>query len=167
MIELGTSFNPDENLFQYRFPRSNGNKDRLEGWNNEYYRWWYDEYCYEKSIAGWLEDPKAAFNFLTKWQPQRLASSKLIEAAVCSPNIGVSRLMVEKRPLTRRQFALAIAHPKLSVFDLFDAEGVTEGELEKYKQAQLRNGMILEEVNFAMEEARALVRDRKPYLSIA
>ena|ERR1035437_2426784 len=144
-------------IFTFRFPR-NGTKDRVNAWKREYHNWW-DGYYSDEAENDWLTNPLLAESALLHHD----YSHKTIEAAVNSPRIEVSRMAVRLQKLNVEDLAVALAHPRISVFDLFDAEDADpEGE-RKYRDDQIRLGMTVDETADALVTAREIVRLRQAF----
>jgi hypothetical protein len=145
----------DIDYFAFRFPR-NGDDKRKKAWEERFERWWLRNYKYFLNFHSWLRSRLGAAFALTC----RL-DEDLVEAAVNNPDLQISRLAVEKRRLSKHHFALAIAHPKLSVFAPFDAEDIDPAEQDRYIEMQRTHGVPQEEIGGAFEEARQIIASKR------
>lgn len=151
----------NEPCFPFRFPR-NGTGERRRAWERSYQNWWTCNYgsVIDFPENGWLKDAKKAKKFLSS---SSFCPSRTMWVAVVDPNEEISRLAVQNRKLCIEDFAAALAHPKISVFDLFDAEiADPEGE-QKYRDDQIRLGMTVDEAADALILARDIVKKRQVF----
>jgi hypothetical protein len=149
--------------FPYRFPQY-GTDERKNAWKGEYKDWWKRQYRREIGAAenGWLTNSHLAEAALSRHN----LAPRMIEAAVNSPDLDISRLTVRKQRLSIDDFAAALAHPRNSVFDLFDEEDADPDEQQRYldDQARLRTdegpNAVLDYLIEALKQARKIVASR-------
>lgn len=153
----------ERTYFAYRFPRY-GTDERKRAWTEEYKKWWRGRYEKEVGEAeyGWLTNPHLAESVLSHHN----LSPRMIEAAVNSSELEVSQLAVRQQKLSIRNFALALSHPLISVFDLFDAEELDPKFQEKYVDDQLRLGMTGVELAKSFKLAKKIVASRSQVFTI-
>jgi hypothetical protein len=155
--------------FEYRYPLS-GTPERKNAWTEEYKRWWKAQYRREIAAAGdgWLTHAFLGEVALSHHNlPQQL-----IEAAVTSPELSVSRSAVRQQRLSVKNLAEALAHPMISVFDLFDEENADPDGERKYLDDQVRlrsdedPNTVIEYIAEALRMAREIVASRKKIFTI-
>jgi hypothetical protein len=147
--------------FTLRFPQG-GTGSRIHTWDTSCQDWWEKRYGsiidYNSSNRyGWLRDVKKARNVLhsSEFIPQ-----SIMMAAVNSPVLEISSLAAQTRKLNVDNFAYALSHPRVSVVRLFDAEGVDQEELQRYKDTQKRLGMTDNEIDWAIITAENIASNR-------
>jgi hypothetical protein len=159
----------EEPHFEYRFPLS-GTPERKNAWTELYKKWWKTQYKREIAEAGngWLT---SAFLGKAALAHHNL-SPRLIEAAVNSPELSVSRSAVRQQRLSVENLAAALAHPMNSVFGLFDEEAADPNGEQKYldDQTRLRSdgdpNKVIDYIVEALKMAREIVASRKKVFTI-
>lgn len=158
-----------EPCFPYRFP-TRGTTERIHAWKEEYKNWWKTQYKREIAEAenGWLTNSNLAESALSHHN----LDPRMIEAAVNSPDLDISRLTIRKQKLSVANLAAALAHPSISVFDLFDEENADPDGEQKYfdNQTRLRSDedpiKVGEYRSDALKMAREIVASRKKVFTI-
>jgi hypothetical protein len=143
--------------FPYRFPQY-GTDERKNAWKQEYKNWWQRQFrkAVDEVENGWLTSEFLAQSALAHHN----LSPRVIEAAVSSPTLEVSELTVRKQRLSVEDFAAALAHPLVSIFDLLDADGVAPEAMSRYldNQTRLRTGEDNSKTLEYLIEAQAMAR---------
>jgi hypothetical protein len=75
--------------------------------------------------------------------------------------LEISQAAVAKRRLSVENFAIALAHPRKSVFTLLDAEKIAPRTKWEYLHWQRKMGMSKEEAREALELATRIVKGRQ------